>query len=481
MNKSLVILILSIFVGSSSIKSETYQLDLASSITLAKEKSYGMLSLLEDFNIASYNLKSATSRFKTHIDLNFVSPQYTETIRQFEDSTGISFYPVKQMNYQGNLVINQPLPTDGNIYVRSGLSNYDDYFTDYRSTYMNTRIGFSQPINSLYSYNAIRSSLKQAELAYERSSKELKRAELNLDYTVSQAFYDLLSQQKGTEIAQSNLDRQKEAYDIAKNKFDAGLIKEVDALQMEVDLAEAQNNFDLARINLSSSINSFKEIIGIEFTDSVVLSSEFNYAPILVDVNKAVQLALENRLEIREQDIQTELNKMNLKRQQSEGLPQIDLNAYYEKAGYYGQGLGSEFSTSLNGAMKDYLSRPQNYGVGVSISIPILDFGENKALVKAAKARLKQNKYRKEEVKRGIESEVRNLVAELNNSLARLQLLEKNVLVAEKSFEITRQRFTDGDIDSQSLALERNRLNNAYTSHLRAYIITVPLKSKKVL
>ncbi len=83
-----------------------------------------------------------------------------------------------------------------------------------------------------------------------------------------------------------------------------------------------------------------------------------------------VKLALENRLEIREQDIQTELNKINLRRQQSEGLPQIDLNAYYEKAGYYGQDLGPEFSTSLNGAMKDYLNRPQNYGVGMSVSIP---------------------------------------------------------------------------------------------------------------
>jgi hypothetical protein len=51
-----------------------------------------------------------------------------------------------------------------------------------------------------------------------------------------------------------------------------------------------------------------------------------------------------------------------------------------------------------------------------------------------------------------------------------LQLLEKNVAVAEKSFQITLQRFSDGDIDSQSLALERNRLNTAYTSHLGAYI-----------
>jgi hypothetical protein len=44
------------------------------------------------------------------------------------------------------------------------------------------------------------------------------------------------------------------------------------------------------------------------------------------------------------------------------------------------------------------------------------------------------------------------------------------VKVAEKSFDITLQRYADGDIDSQSLALERNRMNTAYTSHLNAYI-----------
>lgn len=74
------------------------------------------------------------------------------------------------------------------------------------------------------------------------------------------------------------------------------------------------------------------------------------------------------------------------------------------------------------------------------------------------------------QIRRNIEQEVRNLVSNLTSSLKRLQLLEKNLTIAEKSFEITRQRFSDGDIDSQSLALERNRLNNAYVSHLNAYI-----------
>lgn len=449
---------------------DTYMLDLEKSISIAQTKSYEMLRLQQDLKIAEYNLKSATSRFKTHVDLNLVTPQYTETIRQFEDSSGITFFPVKQMNYEGNLEINQPLPTDGRIYIQTGLSDYDDYNTSQRSMKLNTRLGLTQPIDALYGYNSIKSSFKQAELAYERSKKQLKREELNLIYNVSNYFYDLLSVQKGEEIARLNMERQKEAYDIAKNKYEAGLIREVDALQMEVDLAEAQNNYDLAIINQSSAMNTFKEMIGIEFQDSVILNSVLTYEIVVVDPDKAVSLAMENRLEIREQEIQIELNKLNIKRQKSEGMIQGDLTAYYEKIGVSSQGFGSGYASTLNDSYADFKDRPQNYGIGINVSIPIIDWGENKALVNAAKAQLKQNEYRREEVKRSIEREVRNLVDELNSSLKRLQLLEKNVTVAEKSFNITRQRFSDGDIDSQALALERERLNNAYTSHLRAYI-----------
>jgi outer membrane protein TolC len=149
---------------------------------------------------------------------------------------------------------------------------------------------------------------------------------------------------------------------------------------------------------------------------------------------------------------------------------QADLTAYYEKTGVSGQPVNTSFTQSLQRSYSDFLDRPQNFGVGFTITIPLLDWGENKALVNAAKSRIKQNEIQKTEVQRSIEREVRNLVADLNSSLKRLQLLEKNVKVAEKSFEITLQRFTDGDIDSQALALERNRLNNAYNSHLRAYI-----------
>jgi len=468
--KKLILLTLVLFFQFISLKSETYNLDLQKSIEIAKLKSYSMLSLVQDFKIAEFNLKAATSKLKTHIDLNFVSPAYSNAVDAFKTDTSITYYSSKILNYGGNLVVNQPLPTAGFVYLNTGLSNTNIYNIDKSSPRLYTTFGLEQPLNALYGYNAIKSELKLAELAYESSKKGLKREELNLVYQVSNSFYNLLEEQKGTDIARLNFERQKEAFDISQNKYKAGLIKEVDALQMEVDLAEAQNNYDLSIVNQGTALNDFKQLIGIEFNDSVSLSSEFKYEVVIVDPEKAVQLALENRLEIREQEILIEQNKLNIKREKSNGMIQSSLNLSFGKEGISDQSTKTNISSSLHNSYSDFLNRAPNYGIGFTVKVPILDFGENKAKVNAAESRLKQNQLRKEEVQRGIEREVRNLVAGLNSSLKRLQLLEKNIVVAEKSFEITRQRFSDGDIDSESLALERTRLNTAYTSHLRAYI-----------
>ena len=288
-------------------------------------------------------------------------------------------------------------------------------------------------------------------------------------YQVSSAYYNLLSLQESMEIAALDLERQQEAYEISQNKYAAGLIREVDALQMEIDLAEAQNNYDMAILNEVSSQNAFKELLGLSLDDMISLSSELDYEVVLIDPEKAVELALENRLEVREQEIQIELQKLNIKQQKANSMIKGSINAYFEKAGINQQSdIG--FFKSISNSYQNLIDRDASYGVGLTITIPILDWGQNKAMVRVAESRLTQSFYRKEEVEREIEREVKNLVASINSNLKRLQLLEKNVIVAEKSFEITRQRYSDGDIDSQNLALERNRLNNAYNSHLRAYI-----------
>ncbi len=449
---------------------EIYMLDLESGIRIAKEKSNTMLILQQRLNQASYDLKAATSRFKTHVNMDLTLPRYTETVRQWEDSLGISFYSVRQNQMSGTLSIDQSLPTDGTLYIRSGIQNFVDYNFDNRLTQLTTSIGIMQPIEAFYGYNNIRLAYKQAKLAYELSLKQLKRAELDLVYEVSSIFYNLLSYKERLNIAQHTLDRQTEAYTIARNKYNAGLIREVEALQMEVDLSAAINDLDIARVNYTSQISLFKEVMGLNLSDSILVESDLGYNRVFVDVEKAVSLALESRYELRESEIQIELSEMEVKRRKAAGRISGDILLNYDLIGTNKSVLAVPFETSMTNSWHNLSDRPGNFGAALVISIPIIDWGENRARVKAAQASLKSNQYQLDGEKVSIEREIRTIVDRLHSSLRRLELLEKNVLVAEKSFEISRQRYSNGEIDSQAMALERERLNNAYVSRLESFI-----------
>jgi outer membrane protein len=462
--------LLSLAVFSSLLSQQIYNLDLESSIGLAKEKSKTMLILQQSLKKASYDLKAATSSFKTHVDLDFVLPQYTETIRQFEDSSGISFYPVRQNQVNSYLTINQPLPTDGYLFVRSGVQSFVDYYGHDRNAQISSSIGFRQPIEAFFGYNQLRLGYKQAKLAYELSLKQLKREELNLVYDISQTFFTLLSYHERLSIAEQSMNKQNEAFEIARNKYSAGLIREVEALQMEVDLSEAVNNFDIAKVDYFSQIDLFKERLGINLSDSVNIKSDLGYNQVLVDIEKAVGLALENRLELRESQIQIELSQMEIKKRKAAGMINGDILLNYNFIGVDKSNLDTPLATSIDNTWQNLNSRPGSFGVGLTLNIPIIDWGENRARVRSAQATLSQNQISLDAEKVTIERDIRATVSHLQSSLKRLQLLEKNVVVAEKSFEISRQRYVNGDIDSQAMALERERLNNAYISRLESFI-----------
>jgi len=449
---------------------QIYNLDLESSIELAKEKSKTMLILKQSLQKASFDLKAATSSFKTHVNMDFILPQYTETVRQFEDSTGISYYPVRQNQVTSYLTVNQPLPTDGYLYIRSGIESLADFYAKDRNAQISSSLGLRQPIAAFFGYNQIQLGYKQAKLAYDLSSKQLKRAELDLVYNVSQTFFTLLSYHEQMNIAQMSLNRQKEAYNIAQNKFSAGLIREVEALQMEVDLSEAVNNWDIATIDYMAQIELFKERLGINLGDSVVIKSDLSYNLVNIDVEKAVSLALENRLELKENEIQIELSQMEIKKRKAEGRINGNILLNYNFIGVDKSALDIPVTTVISNTWQNLISRRGSFGVGLTLNIPIIDWGENRAKVNSALSTLAQTQIKQDADKVTIERDIRTQVSRLQSSLKRLQLLEKNVVVAEKSFEISRQRYANGDIDSQAMALERERLNNAYISRLESFI-----------
>ncbi|MFA4838897.1 MAG: TolC family protein [Candidatus Neomarinimicrobiota bacterium] len=292
---------------------EMYVLDLDKSLEIAMKRSYKMLTLKENLLSAEFELKATANQFRTNVNLTIKAPNYTETISSYSDSLGVHYIPIKQSTYNASLVLTQPLPTDGQIYLSSGFYTLEDFYNRRNSIQLNTRLGFEQPIEAFYAYNRIRTGLKQARLNYELSKKQLLRADLDLRYEVSQGFYRLLSAIEREKISLQTLTYQKETFELAQNKYKAGVIAEVEALQMEVDLGDAMNDYDIAKSNRASLANSFKQLIGISLGDSIELRFDLSYPIVTIDEEKAIEMGMKNRLEIREKEINKELSEISIK------------------------------------------------------------------------------------------------------------------------------------------------------------------------
>ena len=474
----LIVVILSFCITSQSLAQGKTLLTLDDAIGIALEKSYSVKSLKLSLIAAEENLTAAKGKFRTNADMSIDAPSWVERVSKDFSPGELPVYDTRgSLRYQTTLSIYQPLPTDGTLSLRSNLYKVDEsiYRTklqkrDKSNEFLTSiSLRFQQP---LFTINKLKLGLKNAELSFERTSKRFKRTELDIVYTVTQSFFRVYRATRELEIAQENVKQQQELYDLATKKYQAGLIPEVESLQMEVDLAQARDGLLSSEAASQRFQDSFKQLIGLKLGDNVGVKTDFTYQRFDVDLTKAIDEATSHRSEIREGEIDVQLAEISVKEADSRSEIRGDVSAFYDFTGVsdptleYGTAVRQLFDSSLD----DMERRPRNRGVVFTLSVPLWDWGVNAAEVAAAEASLRDTELTLEEEKKTIVREVHEVVGRLKEAESRLEVLQKNQDVAQRTFDISMQRFDNGDITSQELALDRNRLVQAKLSYLDAYI-----------
>ena len=124
--------LLCMLLACTAVKAETYHLTLEASVELAKEKSYTMLNLKENLKIAEYNLKSATASLKTHIDFSLTMPEFNQTVRTWDDTTGVyefflDAFRQQLYNIAPQIIGTGPLMVGWALQILNYLSNRSDF------------------------------------------------------------------------------------------------------------------------------------------------------------------------------------------------------------------------------------------------------------------------------------------------------------------------------------------------------------------
>jgi outer membrane protein TolC len=331
------------------------------------------------------------------------------------------------------------------------------------------RLSFNQP---LFVPNTLKLGMERANLEHERAQREFTRTELDVVYRVTESFFGLYSAIRRLEIAREEVNQQEQAYELARQKFDAGLIPEVGALQMEVDLAQSRNRLLEAEGDLSQMEDRFKITVGLPLEQQVAVKTDFALSMFNVNEEKAIEQGLRHRAEIRRGEIDRRLAEITVQETDARTAIRGDIRAYYDLTGIsdpyldYGVSTARLFRSSIN----DIRRRPKNRGITFTLSVPIWDSGVNRAEVAAARARLERNELTERENKRLVVQDIRATITRLRETRGRLDVLTRSEEVALRSFEISQAQFDNGDITSQELAENRDRLTTARQNYLAAYI-----------
>jgi len=286
----------------------------------------------------------------------------------------------------------------------------------------------------------------------------MRRQVAGLTYNVAAAYYGLVRAIKREEIGSDRLAQARASFEMATNKFAAGLIPEVEAMQLEVEVARAEADQESSKAARRRSKDQFRDILGLGLDDEVGVVTEVPLVGEEIDLPAAVQQALNTRSDIREQAFQIDLSRLDLRSVRRENNPRGNLSMYY---GYDGQ--EDTYSETLD-------NWQSNQGVTLSLSLPIFDSGRNGARVTRQRLSLENLELGLEELRRRVELEVRDAVRAVEEARTRLDILSSTLRVAERTYEINLQRFEVGTLTSQDLFQEEVRLNETRLEHLNAVI-----------
>ena len=431
---------------------------------IAQENSPSLRRSYMNLERYKQNLLAQKASLKSRFSLNLNPVDYNKN-RRFDNRLS-QWYTNETFNTSGTFQVDQPiLWTDGTISLinRFGWQDNSSIIegdkTSNRAFSNDLYLQLTQPI---FTYNKRKMELKQIEYDYENANISYALQRLSTEKDITQQFYSVYMAQSQLAITKEELTNAQQSYEIIKNKVEADLAARDELFQAEVNLASARSSLEEQQVSLENSKDQLKQTLGMDLNEDIMVFAEVQIKPVEVNLEKAIQHGLESRLELRQREIESKELAFDM----------IKTKALNEFKGDIALSFG--LIGDNRHLEKIYNNPTQNPRVAISFSVPIFDWGEKKARVKAQEVAQKINRLEFHEDKVNIELNIRQTWRSLENLLSQIKIAEQNVANAQRTYDLNLTRYREGDITGMDMNQFQTQLSNkkiAYTQALINYKI----------
>jgi outer membrane protein TolC len=280
---------------------------------------------------------------------------------------------------------------------------------------------------------------------------------------IENIYWDLVNAYEQSQVNEQSLAFAQQSLENAKKQLRLESIPAMDVMRAEAEVSKRDQDLTVARTSLQLQELLMKNALTKSLDDPVlesvsVVPTDTLQSAQIVPLNEAVQdliqLALHDRPELAESDIDLVNRQISRKAARNALLPSLSLVAFYGGSGLAGP-LNPVYSvpgvpntstvpTDFSGALANaFNNTASDYYVGFNLNIPIRN-RVAKADQYRAELEYRQAELRREELRKQIRIEVRNAEYALEQTAARVEAARKARDLAQRTFEITQKEQTLG-------------------------------------
>ncbi len=439
---------------------DTLLLTLDNAMTIAGKNSPSIqksrLNMEKNKELLNAQLSSLKSQF--YLD---VTPVYFEREQSYDERFS-QWYTNENKGGNASFAITQPVKwTDGLLTIRDNFGYQNNYSEADNQTYTDKGfnnylyIQYDQP---LFTYNRLKLNLDRIKLNLETATLAYAIEMLNMEYQVNRAFYAVYQKKTAVDIAEDEFKNQTKSLEIIRAKVEAGLSAKEELMQGELNYTTAKSNLDNAKVDLQNSLDQFKLLIGISLFDNIDIAADIDFNMVYVNLQKAIDNGLSKRLELTQRNIDLKLAEFNLTETSAENEFRGDISL---SVGVMGN----------NEYFKDIYETPTSSPTAnITFSIPLYDWGQRKARMRAAELDINSAQLDLEDQKNDIIINIRETYRNIQNLVYQIEIARQNEKNAQLTYEINLERYQNGDLTSMDLQLFQNQLSEKKTALVNSLI-----------
>lgn len=431
------------------------RLTLDNAITIAQQNSFDAQLAKYTFMAQYWTFRSFKAELLPAINLNGDLGNFDHSIvsvRNYDDGQ-VAYVSNNSLANQLTLSVDQKIAaTGGTVSLQSYIYSLNQF--NYNRTTFNTqplRISYTQPLRT---YNTLKWNKKTAPLEYEIAQKNYISDMQQITIRVTNLFFSVLAAQSDYKQSTATVKEREMLFDMAKKKLELGTINKSEVLQLELSLLNAKvsvNNYKLTLDDLMYQLFSYLRVTDYEEAE---LEPPFNVPDIMLSVDDVLDKAIGNSshtLENKQRMLEAE---RSLAQAKAERGPQITFRA----------NVGLNKSADKFAAA--YRNLNDNEIIGLTLSLPIFDWGLSRGRVKMAQARLELAKTQNEQAHLDYVQELQRKVLQFNAQPSQCRDALRAEEIAEERYAITRKRFEAGSVSVTELNTAQQELESAKSQYI---------------